>query len=86
MIGFVLFFGVLLSLSAQQPGAIRGVVQSTTGEPIRKAWAQVEGMDNAAVVAAIRVFRVQEGEAIHEIGYLHLPGRSVHPISCTGSE
>jgi hypothetical protein len=38
------------------------------------------------IVASIRVLRAEEGEQHHHIGYLHLVGRSIHPISCTESE
>jgi hypothetical protein len=38
------------------------------------------------IVASIRVLSAEEGEDRHHIGYLHLVGRSIHPISCTESE
>jgi hypothetical protein len=40
----------------------------------------------ASVAIGIRLLRVEEGEEVHEIGYVHLVGRSVHPISCKDSE
>ena len=43
-----------------------------------------DGVGELAI--AIRVLSVEEGEETHEIGYLHLVGRSVHPISCINSE
>jgi hypothetical protein len=38
------------------------------------------------IVASIRVLSAEEGEDRHYIGYLHLVGRSIHPISCMESE
>jgi hypothetical protein len=38
------------------------------------------------IVASIRVLSAEEGEDRHYIGYLHLVGQSIHPISCTESE
>lgn len=36
------------------------------------------------LVASLRVFRIEEDDMIHQYGWLHLPGRSVHPVSCDG--
>lgn len=34
--------------------------------------------------ASIRIFRVEENRRPHQIGYLHMVGRAVIPISCEG--
>ncbi len=41
--------------------------------------------NSEAVVASIRVARVRENDETFQFGHIHLPGRSVHPLTCDGA-
>ena len=79
-----LLWSSLAADQADDPNVVPVVIAQSFIDPDEMK-IDVSDENSEAIVASIRIARVEENDEYFQFGHIHLPGRSVHPLTCDGA-